>query len=77
MELSTGLSSNVCGALPVVACPPGMMVPNRPKKVGFGKQGKVTELDRTFDVTVSYTKSYVNPPFSSPEYLKKEQGNEV
>ena len=54
-----------------------MMVPNRPKKVGLGKQGKVTELDRTFDVTVSYTKSYVNPPFSSPEYLKKEQGNEV
>jgi len=55
----------------------GMMVPNRPKKVGFGKQGKVTELDRTFDVTLSYTKSYVNPPLSSLRTLKKEQGNEV
>ena len=34
----------------------------------------LTELDRTFDGILSYTKSYVNPPLSSALNLKRKQG---
>ena len=36
--------------------------------------GTLTELDRTFDVILSYSRFYVNPPVSSVLNLKREQG---
>merc|ERR1712091_382849 len=52
-----------------------MWVPNPFEKVTFGIWGRPTELDRTFDVILAYTKFYVNPPLSSPRTLKKGAGN--
>jgi hypothetical protein len=46
-----------------------MLVPDHLKKGGLGRQGRPTELDRTFCAILSYTKFHVNPPLSSPRTI--------